>query len=183
MSFLLIGKKTGRLSLLFACWLALLGASSPLPLEYEVKAVYIYKLLKLIEWPDGFFSPGHDTVVIGVLGYTPVREAIEVLKSSHPIPIKIVHLESLRDISSIHVLFISSSAIEPLEDILKEAKAARCVTIGEAKDLAYLGAMINFVVHEGKVKFEINMKAMKDAGLMVSSRVLRAAIKVWQRQD
>jgi hypothetical protein len=173
------GKIPCRLSLLLACWVFLLGASSNPSLEYEVKAVYIYKLLKFIEWPPDFFSPGHDAVVIGILGDSPIREALEILKRADNSHLQVLRLESLRDIGSVQVLLISSSTTEPLPEILQAAGKAKCLTISEIKGSAQLGAMINFVIDDEKVKYEVNVKTMKDAGLAISSRALRAAIKVW----
>lgn len=179
MRFPLVGKISGYLSLLSAAWMIFVAASSPPLLEYQVKAVYIYKLLKFVDWPEGTFPPDNNVVVIGVLGDSPVREALETLKHTHSVPIQTVRLRSLKEISSVHVLFVSSSAPEPLESVFEASKGTRCITIGETKDFAYLGGMINLVIDDEKVKFEVNLKVMKDAGLAIGSRVLRAAIKIW----
>jgi hypothetical protein len=40
--------------------------------------------------------------------------------------------------------------------------------------------MINFILSDSKVRFEINHKAAKDAGLKISSKLLSLATNVWE---
>ncbi|MCK4640786.1 MAG: YfiR family protein [Candidatus Marinimicrobia bacterium] len=47
-----------------------------------------------------------------------------------------------------------------------------------SKGFANEGVAINFVTVEGKIRFEINIRALESAGLRVSSQLLKLAILV-----
>ncbi len=49
------------------------------------------------------------------------------------------------------------------------------MTVGDVKGFAQLGGIINFIIVKNKVRFEINMKAAEEAGLKISSKLLRLA--------
>lgn len=171
-------KIAGRFFLLLACMIFLLGISDPVHTEYEVKATFIYKLLKFIEWPDKDNPSDQRTIVIGILGNSPVREALGTLgKMQKDISIKIITLQSLKEMNSVHVLFVSSS--ESPADLFDSLKGAKSLTIGESSDFARLGGMINLIINNDSLRFELNLQAMKDSRFSVSSRVLKAAEKIW----
>jgi hypothetical protein len=52
------------------------------------------------------------------------------------------------------------------------------LTVGEKKGFASRGGMINFIVVENKVRFEINPHAVETAALKISSQLLKLAIIV-----
>jgi len=49
------------------------------------------------------------------------------------------------------------------------------MTVGEVEDFARDGGVINFVLRENKVRFEINVSAAERAGLKISSKLLKLA--------
>jgi hypothetical protein len=49
------------------------------------------------------------------------------------------------------------------------------LTVGESPDFLRQGGIINFVLEDGKVRFEINQDAATQADLRISSRLLRLA--------
>jgi hypothetical protein len=49
------------------------------------------------------------------------------------------------------------------------------LTVGETKGFVQEGGIINFVLQDDRVLFEVNHKAARQAGLSVSSRLLAVA--------
>ena len=171
-------KRTVKFSLLAICMIVLLGISDPVQTEYEVKAAFIYKLLKFIEWPDRIDIDNQKTIVIGIWGSSPIKEAFEALgKAQKDSSIQVVALQSLKEVNSVHVLFVSSS--ESQADLIDSLKGAKCLTIGESTDFARLGGMVNLMIKSASLKFELNAQAMRDSHYSVSSMVLKAAEKIW----
>jgi hypothetical protein len=146
--------------------------------EDEFKAAYIYHFTKYIQWQDVESS---ETFVIAVIGdseiITPLRE-IEKKRMVNSKKIKIVHFQDITDITDCHILFISSLDMEQLSEILEKVKGKNILTISDSTGFASKGVAINFVIIDNKVKFEINSSAYKQAGLKMSSQLLKLAILI-----
>lgn len=145
--------------------------------EYEVKAAFLYNFAKFVEWPSKV-SPGTSgTIVFGILGDGPMNTALGHIKDRQVKGGKVVtrHFKHPRDLTFCHVLFISQSEATRLGEILKSLKGSNTLTVGEVNGFAQLGGMINLIIVENKVRFEINVKSAEEAGLKVSSRLLQLA--------
>ena len=77
-----------------------------------------------------------------------------------------------------HLLFICSSENDDLPDILNIVKNNNVLTVGETGDFLKTGGIINFLLEENKVRFEINLIAARDAKLTIRSQLLRLAQRV-----
>ena len=49
------------------------------------------------------------------------------------------------------------------------------LTVGDTKGFADCGGVINFVLENDRVQFEVNRKAAEQAGLKISSKLLSVA--------
>jgi hypothetical protein len=58
---------------------------------------------------------------------------------------------------------------------LKNARTQPVLTVGESPDFVRQGGIINFILEEGKVRFEIDPANAERARLRISSRLLRLA--------
>jgi hypothetical protein len=72
-------------------------------------------------------------------------------------------------------LFIGSSEAAHLEEVIHALKGLPVLTIGETPGFARRGCIINLIVEDNKVRFEVNLDAAKQADLNVSSRLLALA--------
>ncbi len=153
-------------------------AKSPSAHEYEVKAAFIYRFLKFIDWSKN--KKSNDTRKLYILGDNPFGNN---LKKTLSIPIKnrecevkfIKSIKSFPKTEDFCVLFISSSEDKELPQILDFLKDSKTLTIGDTRGFAQRGVIINFFIEEYKVRFEINLDAVKRAELIVSSKLLRLA--------
>ena len=73
------------------------------------------------------------------------------------------------------IIFVASSEKQQAREILRGLRGASVLTVGDTAGFAGLGGIINFVVDEGRVRFEINVKAAERAHLKISSRLLTVA--------
>ncbi len=67
--------------------------------------------------------------------------------------------------------------------ILEILQGAHVLTVGETDRFAQSGGMINFVLEENRVRFEINVEAADRAGLKISSKLLELAHVVAGSRD
>ena len=59
--------------------------------------------------------------------------------------------------------------------LLTDLKGSSTLTVGETKGFADLGGVINLVVEENKLRFEINLGAARQTRLKLSSKLLALA--------
>jgi len=145
--------------------------------EYEIKAAFIYNFLKFIEWPNGAFASRSDTVNICILGDDPFGTALNSIGEETVKDKKIIikHYNKFIDLKKCHILFICSSEIKQLTEILGTLKGMNILTVSDTKGFAQQGVVINFYIEEDKVRFEINQDAANRSGLKISSKLLSLA--------
>ncbi len=144
--------------------------------EYEVKAAFIYNFANFVEWPEGALAPD-STLNICLLGDDPFVKLFDSITGQVMGKRKVVikRAASLKDIKPCRVLFIASSEKARLKEITGLARANNILTIGDTEGFAKKGLTINLFMDKGKVRFEINPEAAKQAGLRVSPRLLDLA--------
>jgi hypothetical protein len=162
------------------CFLALAmtaAAQSRAP-EYQVKAAFLYNFAKFVEWPSPSF-PGPSTPFrICVLGRNPFGDALTNIvqgKSISGHAILSLQVQSPAEARSCHVLFLSHSDPETLRQSLDRLPDLPVLTVGESADFLPLGGMINFVLEQDRVRFEINLAAAERHHLKLSSKLLAVA--------
>jgi len=147
--------------------------------EYLIKAGFIYNFAKLMEWPDPVFPQPNSPIVIGVLGNTdPFQGTLDdVLRgkqvNGHPFVVK--HLKSKDDIKGCNILFVTSSETAHADELLHQIRGLPILTIGDTPGFAERGGIIDFVVEDNKVRFDIDVQAAKQADITISSRLLTLA--------
>jgi hypothetical protein len=79
---------------------------------------------------------------------------------------------------SCHILFISASEDGRLEEVLGTLGRAAVLTVSDMPRFTERGGMIQFTLQRKRVRFEVNLGVSADAGLLLSSDLLKLAIRV-----
>ncbi len=79
---------------------------------------------------------------------------------------------------SCRVLYISSSEETRLREVLAGLDKAAVLTVSDIPQFAQRGGMIQFVQESNKIRFEVNLASAEDAGLTLSSELLKVAVLV-----
>jgi hypothetical protein len=155
-----------------------LAAEEQPTLEYHVKANALRTFLSFVEWPTQKVGAPDSPLVFGVLGKDPFAGALEAALegqkfNDHPLIAR--HISGAAEARTCHLLFISRSEGSRLPAIIKELRNSAVLTVGESEKFIARGGMINLIIEENKLRFEINPKAAGQAGLHISSKLLRLA--------
>lgn len=154
------------------------GAQSEPPTEYQIKAAFLYNFAKFVEWPAEAFPDTRAAIHLCVVGEDPFGDVLEQTvsgKAIHGRPLAIKRLKSDQDLKVCQILFISSSEKWRLVPILGSLRGSSVLTVGETQRFAQLGGMINFILEESKVRFEINVEAAERVRLKMSAKLLSLA--------
>ncbi len=147
--------------------------------EYNLKAVFIYNFTKYINWNT---YNHEDVFVIGVLGKSSIVAPLtEIARTKKVGDKKVVirQFKSPEEITFTNILFISRNNTFSVGSLLHRLDTGT-LTVAEEDGMAEDGMAFNFVIHDNKLKFEANLKAISNAGLKVSSELLQHAIIVNQ---
>jgi Holliday junction resolvasome RuvABC DNA-binding subunit len=75
-------------------------------------------------------------------------------------------------------LFICSSEQKNLKEIIDLLKDHSVLTVADMQGFLESGGIVNFVIEENKVGFEINIAAAEHAKLKIRSQLLRLAKRI-----
>lgn len=149
--------------------------------QFQLKAAYLYSFAKYVNWPSARFSSEDAPLVIGVGSRSPVCDELEQIvqgrsANGHRLVLRIC--ESVSDAKSTHILFVQASDEKWLLDALPELKKSGVLCVGESNAFAEQGGMLTFVAERDRLRFKVNLRETRAAGLTLSSQLLKLAIAV-----
>jgi hypothetical protein len=152
-------------------------AQSP-DVEYAVKATYLYKFAPFVEWPVGVFAAPAGPFVICVAGNDPVAALADEAVRGQRVgahPIEVLHLPATGREAGCHVLYVAQRGNAGVTD-LRAVRGKPVLTVTDDADDAH--GIINFVVRDNRVRFEIDQNAAAENNLVISSKLLNLAVRV-----
>jgi hypothetical protein len=145
--------------------------------EYEVKAAYLLNFARFVEWPP--LTPGlpSEPFSICIIGDDPFQGALDRLTNGEGIngrPILVRRVSRWQEYCQI--VFISGSERDVFRTLRQVGRGV--LTVGEEEGFLSDGGLINFVIEDKKVRFDVSLKAATEAGVRINSRLLGVARKV-----
>lgn len=147
--------------------------------ENTLKAVYIEKFTRFVEWPKE--SEIHDTAkpfVIGIIGESPFEPALRKIFATRKIKDKNVvvrRISDMAEVADLHLLFIARISHERLHKVLSSVKGRPILTVSDTESFAMSGVLINFYIANNNLRFEINEMAVRESKLIFSYKLMQIA--------
>jgi hypothetical protein len=166
------------LELLILISILRLPATAQSASEYQVKAAFLYNFAKFIEWPPSAFRNATAPLQICILGRDPFGQGLRDIVSTKTVngrPFEVDYLVDMQMARACHILFIASSEKDRVKQILESMRGTVALTVSDTEGFAGQGGMINFLLDNGRVLFEVNRNAAGQAGLKISSKLLSVA--------
>ncbi len=174
-----------RLAIAIASWaLAAPRVAAADPTEPEVKAEFVERFIRFVDWDPKSLGDDFVTCVVGDSPMTPYFQRLaksRKLKDRRAV-VNIVGGDQLDKLSGCHVVFVASADKKLLTGVLGRTAGKPVLTIADAPGAAAAGAIINFYEEDDHVKFEINVRAAEDSGLILRAKLLRLARIVGERK-
>jgi hypothetical protein len=161
--------------LVATCVFAFAATSSAqdVPLEYRVKAAYLLNFTRFVEWPAAAFQ-GNAPFNICVARMNPFGPVLGATLSGETAAGRTLTPRIVQDDPmSCQVLFVPRGVAAA--GYLRRVRMAPVLTVGESPNFTRQGGIVNFVLEDGKVRFEINQEAATRSQLTISSRLLKLA--------
>lgn len=164
--------------LLIMCSTYFASSQSSVPVEYQVKAVFIFNFTQFVDWPSSSFASEQSPLIIGVLGENPFGSYLEETVKGETVsghPLIVQYYKNVTDIKTCHVLFINSNETKVIDTVLSNLKGSNILTITNNYDNSKQDEVIRFFIRNHKTGFQINSDAAKNASLNMSSKLLNVA--------
>ena len=177
-------------ALLLAASLALYFGVSPARAQGEaapearVKAAFLYKFLAYVEWPSGAAPTSDGPFVIGVTGADEIAAELEQLVPGRTVngrPLFVRRLSEGDPVRGVSMLFVGRGASGRLPAVVRAAQPQGILIVSDTERGLEMGSVINLVVVEERVGFEVSLEAARRTGLTINSRMLPVARRVVPR--
>jgi hypothetical protein len=164
-------------SFALACPWTAARADDPGTLALAVKAAFLYKFEPFVAWPAQAFAAPDSPFNLCVLGNDPFGPMLDRVIDGQKTaghPIAVVRLKTVQADAHCQMLYIADAGAARQSKAALAGAPVLTVT-DEVADPSAKG-MINFVITDNRVRFEIDAGGAKQAGLDISSKLLSLAV-------
>jgi hypothetical protein len=167
-------------ALLLLAQLSVAWASPPTAVPaYEVKAEFIERFTRFVEWPDSAFVSPSSPFVVCVWGSGALATHLERVVTGRNIkarPVRVLHVGSGDRLTLCHILYVAAVDRDVVRGITASTRGKSILSVGDQPGFALEGLLINLVLDdEGFVRFEINRDVARASGLKISAKLMRLA--------
>jgi len=148
------------------------------PLEFQVKAAFLYNFAKFVEWPREAFRDADAAFVICVVDDEEFADALDRAIQGKTVDgrgFQVRRLPASDPTDFCQILYLGAAGSSRLAGLLETLRGAPVLTVGDALGFIRHGGIINFIVRDNRLRFEINPDAASRAGLRISSKLLTLA--------
>lgn len=152
--------------------------------DNSTRALYIFDLAKYIDYGPGFEDSANFRIGVLVGDYDLINEMGNLARTRTRIqdkPVMVAGFRNLESLIHLQVLYVNKKSGFDLSRIKAFIKGKQTMLITEGYE--FRESMINFIVVEGKPRFDINEEYIKQEGMAVPQSLLFTAIKTredWQ---
>ena len=153
--------------------------------EYAVKAAFLYKFGSFVEWPATAFASPTSPFQLCVVGEDPFGAALDKAVSGQQIarrPVEVRRLKTVKADSGCHIAYLAASETQRLAQIIEALRGSSVLTVSDGRSPGAATGIINFVIKDDRVRFDIDDEAAAQNRLAISSKLLSVALNVKPRR-
>ena len=156
------------------------AADLPAPaLERRVKAAFLYKFLGYADFAAHSFADASTPVSVGVFGADDMAAELTRIAAGRQVAGRAIAVRALREqdlAQPMHVLFVAGPDDVRAARLLRAANAQ--LTVTECDGGLPTGSVINFMIVDERVRFDVSLDAAEKKNVKLSSRLLTVANRV-----
>jgi hypothetical protein len=175
-------------------WVALSGSvvpfqprEAPAPLETNVKATFVYQFTRFAEWPAQAWppegAPRFNMCVVANDTFEDTLDRILIGETAAGRPLARVVPETPQEARTCHVLYLSGLDADQVRSWLDGVAGRPVLTVSDAADFLSLGGQILLVRDDNRVRFDVDLGAVRRHGVVLRSQLLRLARRVLTSAD
>lgn len=152
--------------------------------EDVLKVAYIFNFVKFTQWPKSAFEDSESKFNLCTIGDNPLSGELTDLENNSVKKriIRVTHLDKGGEdeilAQGCHLLFIEGEAKE-LTALLGKLTGSPLLIVSEREGFVTNGGVINLKIVDKKVHFEVNLETANKNKIVISSHLLKLALKVY----
>jgi hypothetical protein len=149
--------------------------------EFDVKAAYLLNFGKFMRTENAVPAVSHDVFEVCVVGEDKIEAALKDQAAGQNIdnrPVRIVRVKDGAQARNCQVAYLSDSEGARIDKDLQELRGAEVLTVGSGSTFLAQGGMIQFLLLSSHVRFAVNLAAVQNTHLVLSSELLRVAYSI-----
>ena len=153
------------------------------PLEYSVKAAYLTKFGIYVEWPGATFSSPDSPINLCIAGDDPFGTTLDKAAANQRVGARTVAIRRLKAVtreSGCHILYIGSADPAYIQKAVEAIRGSPVLTVTDVDPAMAMG-VINFVIQDNRVRFNVDEAAAVQNDLALSAKLLGLALNVKAR--
>ena len=146
--------------------------------EYAVKAAFVYRFGGFVEWPQTVYESPESPTNLCIVGADPFGAALDKVVAGQRIADHIIAIRRMDTIgakSGCQILFIAGQDEKKIAQALTAVRGENVLTITDGAPTPESAGIINFVIADNRVRFEIDDQAASVNGVVISSKLLDLA--------
>lgn len=154
------------------------------PTENSVKAAFLPKFARYVEWPIPARPAAGSPIMLCVIGKDPFGGLIDSAVEGQRVgqnPVAVRRIADAANAGGCHVAYVRGGGSANTGKMLAALGGQPVLTITDSRDGSARG-MIHFALERGRVGFHVDDAAAARSGLTISSRLLALALSVKQRR-
>lgn len=147
----------------------------------EIQAAFLVKFSSYVKWPEKAFPGPDEPLVVGIIGRDPFGSTVDKIARSFNANGRDVEVRRFKNPASLHrshILFIPFSEIERMDEITTALSGRSVLLVGNFPGFLEQSGIINFVMIDKKIRFNISKTNGQKAGLAISSKLLSVAHEI-----
>lgn len=165
--------------IVISCFIILLPVKLYAQVDQDIlKAAFIERITRFVEWPSGHLSDTSTVIVVGVINNQTYAEKIEAIFSNQKIKNRIVKVLSLKegeDISHCQICYFDNISQGNIMLAGVQANKHGILLFSQGVNIKETGVHINFYTEKDNLKFEINERSVKSTGFKISHLLMKSA--------
>ena len=146
-------------------------------LERRVKAALLYRFINYVDWQEAVQLKPDAPFTIAIAGADALANELSEVAASktvlnRPLAVRKVRAGDLP--REVQVIFIGKREASQLGTVLRSIPS-NVLIVTESDDALQHGSIINFVIVDGQVRFEVSLDAARRRNIHLSSRLLSVA--------
>jgi len=147
-------------------------------LEYALKATYLTKFAPFVQWPDSVFASADSPIVICVYGADPFGPLLDQAAAGQRVgarPIAVRHIATVAAGDGCHIGFLGGNPQQPVTQGLEILRLQPVLTVTDNAPDKNSHGIVNFIIVDNHVRFEIDERAAAQNHITISSKLLTLA--------
>jgi len=144
----------------------------------KMQAAFIYNFTLLVNWPASSTS---GDFVIAVVGKSPINKELEDMskqKKTGNQTIVIKQILSAAEVGNAQMVYIPNISKGKIAEIVSKTASSPTLVVTETAGASTSGSIINFVLVDEKLRFEVNEGKATAKGLKLAANLLKLGIPV-----